>query len=133
MIACALADGPPARVHLIESRGKKAAFLREAVVITGAPALVHCVRIEDFTKRFAETVEVVTARALAPMETLLDLAYPLLKSGGRGLFPKGREVEQELTDAAKTWNIEASQVPSKTNPQGRIVIVRQMAPRSVRN
>jgi len=133
VIACALADGPPTRVHLVESTGKKAAFLREAVAITGAPALVHCVRIEDFTKRFAETVEVVTARALAPMETLLDLAYPLLKSGGRGLFLKGREVEQELTEAAKSWNIEASQVPSKTNPQGRIVIVRQIAPRSVRN
>jgi 16S rRNA (guanine527-N7)-methyltransferase len=129
VIACALADAPSSCVHLLESTGKKAAFLREAVAITGAPALVHCVRIEDFTKRFAETVDVVTARALAPMETLLDLAYPLLKSGGRGLFPKGREVEQELTEAAKSWNIEASQVPSKTNPQGRIVIVRRLAPR----
>jgi 16S rRNA (guanine527-N7)-methyltransferase len=129
VIACALADGPPSCVRLLESTGKKAAFLREAVAITGAPALVHCVRIEDFTKRFAETVDVVTARALAPMETLLDLAYPLLKSGGRGLFPKGRDVERELTEAAKSWNIEASQVPSKTNPQGRIVIVRGVTPR----
>ena len=133
VIACALADGPPARVHLVESTGKKAAFLREAVAATGAPAVVHCMRIEDFAERFGEKADVVTARALAPMGTLLTLAHPLLKRGGRGLFLKGREVERELTESSEYWNIDASQVPSKTSPQGRIVIVRRVAPRSNRN
>jgi 16S rRNA (guanine527-N7)-methyltransferase len=132
VIACALADGPPARVHLIESVGKKAAFLREAVEVAGVPAIVHGVRIEEFAQQFSGTVDVVTARAVAPMVTLLALAYPLLKRGGRGLFLKGRDAERELTESFKSWNIDASQVPSKTSSQGRIVIVRRVAPRSVR-
>jgi 16S rRNA (guanine527-N7)-methyltransferase len=132
VIACALADDPQARVHLVESIGKKVAFLREAVSVTGAPALIHHARIEDFARSFAESVDVVTARALAPMETLLGLAYPLLKRGGRGLFLKGRDAVRELTESAESWNIAASQLPSKTNPQGRIVIVRHVAPRRSR-
>src|SRR5579862_5228454 len=50
VIACALADKPGARVHLVESSTKKAAFLREAARATGAPAHIHTVRIEDFVE-----------------------------------------------------------------------------------
>src|ERR1700730_12269177 len=78
VIACALADTPGGRVHLVESNGKKAAFLREAVRIAGAPAVVHGVRIADFAANSPEPIEVVTARALAPLPELLAAAFPLL-------------------------------------------------------
>src|SRR5215510_4908691 len=66
VIACALADSPNAKVHLVESNAKKAAFLREAARLTRAPAVVHAERIERFVEVFEGRADVVTARALAP-------------------------------------------------------------------
>jgi 16S rRNA (guanine527-N7)-methyltransferase len=123
VLACALADTPGAQVHLVESNGKKATFLREAARATGAPAVIHQVRIVDFADNLPGPIEVVTARALAPLVKLLAAAYPLLKSGAQGLFPKGQDVESELTEAAKCWSITASLVPSLTDPKARIVHV----------
>jgi 16S rRNA (guanine527-N7)-methyltransferase len=123
IIACALAETSGARVHLVESNGKKVAFLREAVRVTGAPAIVHQARIEQMGTKIDEPVEVVTARALAPLAELLALAEPWLKKGAQGLFPKGQDVGAELTEASKYWNIEAVLVPSKTDPQARILSV----------
>jgi 16S rRNA (guanine527-N7)-methyltransferase len=123
VIACALADKPGARVHLVESSTKKAAFLREAARATGAPAEVHAVRIEDFVENLAMPVDVVTARALAPLVRLLTATYPLLKTGALGLFPKGQDVDAELTEAAKCWSIQSSLAPSLTDPKAKIVRV----------
>ena len=103
VIACALAETPGAQVHLVESNAKKAAFLREAARLTGAPAVIHAERIADFVRHAPDRVDVVTARALAPLAELLAEAYPLLKSGAVGLFPKGQDVAAELTEAAKCW------------------------------
>ena len=110
VIACALAGIPGAHVHLVESSGKKAAFLHEAVRATGVPATVHATRIEDFVKKAPDPIDVVTARAVAPLPKLLALAYPLLKTGTLGLFPKGRDVARELTEAAKCWKISGQSV-----------------------
>jgi 16S rRNA (guanine527-N7)-methyltransferase len=128
-IACALAEQGSAEVHLIESNKKKAAFLREAVRITGAPAIVHAVRIADFCQSFRGALDAVTARALAPLPELLSIAYPLLKKGPQGVFPKGQDVEAELTEAAKCWSIQASLVPSRTDPESRVVLIRRAEPR----
>jgi 16S rRNA (guanine527-N7)-methyltransferase len=130
VIACALADEPGAKVHLVESIGKKAAFLREAVEQLQVPAVIHPVRIEDFGKNLQFKPDVVTARALAPLDELLKLAQPLLRTGALGLFLKGQDVEAELTKASKSWNIEASLVPSQTNPESRIVAVTKLHRRS---
>ncbi len=123
-IACALADEPGAMIHLVESVGKKANFLREAVRKLGLPAQVHQERTEKFGETCAEAVDVVTARALAPLKTVCDQAFALIAKGALGLFPKGQDVEAELTEAAKYWRLEASLVPSVTNPASSIVIVR---------
>ena len=131
VIACALAEVAGARVHLVESAGKKAAFLRDAVRATGAPAVIHAVKIEDFVVDPPEPIEIVTARAVAPLAKLLGMAYPLLKTGTIGLFPKGQDVAAELTEAAKCWNIQAVLAPSRTDPKAQIVIVRGVEPRSV--
>ena len=128
-IACGLVDKSEACVHLVESVGKKANFLREAVRVAGVPAQVHQERAEKFGESFQETVHAVTARALAPLKTLCDQAFPLIARGAIGIFPKGQDVDAELTEAAKYWSIEAEKVPSKTSPEGRIVVIRSLHPR----
>ena len=125
-IACALVDKSDAFVHLIESNGKKAGFLREAVHVTGVSAQVHQQRAEKFGESFQETVHVVTARAVAPLKTLCEQAFPLIARGAVGIFPKGQDVDAELTEAAKYWSIEAEKVPSKTSSEGCIVVVRNL-------
>jgi 16S rRNA (guanine527-N7)-methyltransferase len=130
VLACALADIPGAHVHLVERSTKKAAFLREAVHVAGAPAEVHPVRLEDFVENLAVPVDVVTARALAPLAGLLAGTYPLLKTGTLGLFPKGQDVDAELTEAAKCWSIQSSLAPSLTDPRAKIVCVTGISPKA---
>ena len=127
-IACALSGRPGAMVHLVESVGKKATFLREAVKVTGAPAQVHQIRAENFGDSCGDKVDVVTARALSPLKILCDQAFPLIERGAIALFPKGQDVDAELTEAAKYWSIEASKLPSKTSPEGCIVVIRGLKP-----
>ncbi len=131
-IACALADQPGAKVHLVESVGKKAIFLRDAVLTADIPTEIHHIRAEDFPASHGDSVDVVTARALSPLKVLLDLAFPLIQRGAVGIFPKGQDVDAELTEAAKYWNIEATKAPSKTSPSGSIVIVTGLSPRNHR-
>jgi len=125
VIACALADETGTEIHLVESRQKKANFLREAVHALALPAHVHAVRIEAFNATNKRAFDVVTARALAPLDHLLRYASPLLKKGALGVFPKGQDVAAELTVASKSWSIEADLVPSRTDTHGRVVIVRR--------
>jgi 16S rRNA (guanine527-N7)-methyltransferase len=85
--------------------------------------------VENYGERSGDNIEVVSARALAPLKTLCDQAFPLIARGAIGLFPKGQDVDAELTEAAKYWSIEADKVPSKTSPEGFIVVVRGLEPR----
>jgi 16S rRNA (guanine527-N7)-methyltransferase len=129
VIACALADMPDVRIHLVETNIKKIAFLREAVRTTGVPAVVHAARIEDFVASPPGAMDAVVARALAPLPKLLGLASPLLKSGAVGLFPKGQDLAAELTEASKSWNVQVSLTQSLTDPKAQIVVVRVLEPR----
>ena len=131
VIACALGETPGAVVHLVESNNKKAAFLREAVRITGAPAVVEAMRIEKFVANFATPADVVTARALLPFKPLLSHSFHFLSRGALGLFPKGQDVDAELTHASKYWNIDYTLVPSRTDSLARIVVVRGLERRQV--
>jgi 16S rRNA (guanine527-N7)-methyltransferase len=128
VIACALADRPGARVHLVESSAKKAAFLRETAHATGAPAVVHALQAAEFVKKAPEDIEAVTARAFAPLPELLEAAYPLLKRGVLGVFPKGQGATAELTEAAKCWRIQETLAVSRTDPKARIIVVRGLEP-----
>jgi 16S rRNA (guanine527-N7)-methyltransferase len=124
VIACALADRPDAAVHLVESQGKKAAFLRQAVTELALPAVVHHERIESLSATVRP--DVITARAVAPLAKLLGYVAPFVKSGVKALLPKGQDVEAELTEAAKYWHIEAELAPSRTHPASRILVVRAL-------
>jgi 16S rRNA (guanine527-N7)-methyltransferase len=129
VIGCALYGMAGRTIHLIESNTKKAAFLREAVAETQAPAIVHGVRMEKFVETFADRADIVTARAVSPLRSLLGQCLPLLKDGTVGLFPKGQDVASELTEASKYWKMAADLVLSKTDPKARIVMVRALEPR----
>ncbi|WP_375465964.1 16S rRNA (guanine(527)-N(7))-methyltransferase RsmG [uncultured Methylobacterium sp.] len=123
----AIAGPPGIRVDLVESNARKCAFLTETARLTGAPVRVHNARIEAVIGDH-RGVDVVCARALASLTQLLAWAEPLLKTGTTGLFPKGREVEAELTEAAARWTVGHDLLPSRTESSARIVRVTALAP-----
>ena len=121
VLACALAETSGAHIHLIERNAKKAAFLREALRVTSAPGTVHLADIGDSVDRIAGPVDCVTARALAPLHQLIGFAEPLVGRGAKALFLKGQDVEAELTEATKYWNINPQLHSSLTGGHGWIV------------
>ena len=121
VLACALADTPDAIIHLVERNAKKAAFLREALRVTNAPGQVHLADIGDSVDRIKSRVDCVTARAVAPLHQLIGFAEPLVKQGAKALFLKGQDVEAELTEATKYWNIKPHLHSSRTGGHGWIV------------
>ena len=129
VIAILLRDRDGAEVQCVESNSRKCAFLREVARTLSLPVVVHDGRIEDVLPTLAGRVDVVTARALAPLVDLLTMSSGLLTTGALGLFPKGQDVGDELTQASKCWTFKASTVASKTDPKARIVLVESLGPR----
>src|ERR1700741_2523219 len=121
LLAGTLAEISGAMVHLVERNAKKAAFLREALRVTAASGTVHLSDIEDTVDRFAGSIDCVTARALAPLHQLIGFAEPLVAKGAKALFLKGQDVDAELTEATKYWNIQSHLHSSRTGGQGWIV------------
>ena len=109
-------------VDLVESMTKRCKFLSEVVEALQLPATVHNARAENLDL----TVEIVTARACAPLHRLLRYAQPYLQSGATGLFLKGQDVVAEMSEAARYWEYDADVVPSKSDTRGRIVRVRRL-------
>jgi 16S rRNA (guanine527-N7)-methyltransferase len=106
-------------VHLVESDRRKAAFLTEAAARLGLPNVrIHATRIE---RAELPPLAAVTARALAPLPTLLAHATPLLAPGGVALFPKGRAAEAELTAARAAWTFATERFASRTDPEATIL------------
>lgn len=130
VIGAVMAERPGARVHCIESKLGKAAFLREAARRMAVPVTVHAERIESVLNAWpaGDRVDAVTARALAPLPRLVALAFPLLKTGAIGIFPKGQDVGLELTEASKYWNLDVTTLASATDPSGHIVVIRRAVP-----
>jgi 16S rRNA (guanine527-N7)-methyltransferase len=129
VLACALAETPEATVHLVERNAKKAAFLREALRVTNASGVVHLSDIVDIVDSNLERIDCVTARALAPLHQLIGWAAPLVEQGAKALFLKGQDVELELTEATKYWNIKPRLHSSLTGGHGWIIELDQIARR----
>jgi 16S rRNA (guanine527-N7)-methyltransferase len=109
-------------VHLVEADARKSAFLSEALR-QSAPELVgqvhvHSCRVEALD---AFPVDVVTARACAPLPRLLELSEPFLRPDSICLFLKGEQAEAELTAAAKGWNMDIERIPSRSDPKGAVL------------
>ncbi|MCX7280018.1 MAG: 16S rRNA (guanine(527)-N(7))-methyltransferase RsmG [Alphaproteobacteria bacterium] len=119
---------PELAVTLHEATTKKCAFLQAAADRMGLRVAIENARMEDLPPR---PFDVVTARACAPLPQLLEYAHRFMSPNSVCLFLKGQNVGSELTEAAKYWNIEVSQVPSQTDPSGAIVTVRELGPRHV--
>lgn len=107
-----------AEVHLIEADQRKAAFLREAIRVTGVNAIVHAERIERVPAFIAD---VVTARALADLVQLIDISEKFRNARSLCLFLKGRSAATELADAQHFWDVEAEILPSRSDPAGAIL------------
>ncbi len=115
-------------MHLVESNGRKASFLREAARVLGLSVIVHDCRVDEaMPALLMRDIELVSARALSSLDQLIEMAEPLLKKGAEGLFLKGQDVDNELTKATKCWIFRASLLPSKTDLAGRIVSLTQVA------
>ena len=115
------------QVHLIESDKRKVAFLREVSRETATKVEIHVGRIEAVLPKLCEhtRLDVVSARALAPMDRLIDYARPALRNGAVGLFLKGKGLAAELTQLPANYNLEIRITESCTEPGGRIVVVRE--------
>ena len=115
-------------VHLVESDQRKVQFLREVARETGSDAHIHGLRLDQLPPF---PVDVVTARAFAPLDRLLDQGAPFLDPGPsangrpppRGYFLKGQRVEEELTRARKGWKMNVQQIPSRTDSSGTVLVI----------
>jgi 16S rRNA (guanine527-N7)-methyltransferase len=115
-------------VHLVESDRRKCAFLRTAARETGAPAEIHEGRIEAIVPPGRFDVDVVTARAAAPLDRLLAWSAPVIGAGAAGLFPKGRDFRREVTQAAAAWDFDLVEYPSRID-DGVILEITRLRPR----
>lgn len=114
-----------ATVHLIESTQKKCRFLEAVIAATGASAQVHNSRAEDLKGLKAD---VITARAVAPLDRLFPLAFPFFSDRTVALFLKGRSLNDELTVATKSWHFDATPIPSRSDPSGFVLRVTGLTP-----
>jgi len=113
-------NGWDGQIHLIESDTRKCAFMREAIRITQANAIVHNLRVEDYQSPKAE---VITARALAPLDALLTVAKPIAAPGAVCLFLKGKSAKDELISARESWHMDVNQSASLSDPEGKVLII----------
>jgi len=111
-------------VNLVESSGKKVAFLREAARVSGASVKLHQGRIEGLP---LPKSDLITARALAPLHQLLEFSVPNLEPHGLCLFLKGARAEEELTAAMKKRSMTVERIQSATDPKGIILSIREIS------
>ena len=128
VIAILAANQGTLRMHLVESTAKKCAFLAHVAQMTDTAVDIHCNRIEELARSESKlTPDVVSARALAPMPKLLELAAPFFRSGTRGLFLKGRDAEREIEAASAGWHFTCRLHPSLTSNDSSIVEVTELS------
>ena len=121
-----------ATVDLMESNAGKAAFLRTVARETGVPVTLHVGRIEELAPKLAaeRRFDVVTARALAPLVTLLGLAKPFLDRGAAALFHKGQDFVSEIELATQSWGLDLIEHKSRVDRAGRLLDIRRAVPLS---
>lgn len=130
VIAILQTGTPDFRMHLVESNRKKCAFLAEVARETKAPVEIHAMRIEALAESaHSLKPDMVSARALAPLPRLFELASPFFGPSTRGLFLKGREAEAEIALAREAWNFTARLHGSLTSPDSHIIELSELHPR----
>lgn len=132
VVAILLRERGGGTVHLVESVGKKARFLREVAGQTigsdsGVEVHVHQERVEEMDQF---TADVISARAVTSLDKLLRYANRFSGPESLFLFPKGQDVDEELTEAAKYWNIDLDKYSSKTDPRAVILCINRLSRKS---
>lgn len=123
VLAILLKGTPGARVWLIDSQAKRCRFLQDVVSALSLPAEVVNSRAENLSIQ----CDVVTARACAPLDRLLDFAAPYRQRGALALFLKGEKAEDEIRDARRRHRFQADILPSQSDPRGRILKIRSFS------
>jgi len=117
-----------AHVSLIESNGKKAAFLRMVAVKLGLPVTILNQRIETSYNKMA-TPDIITARALAELPKLFTLIAPFFGEHTMALLQKGRGFSQEIDHARHDWQFDLVPYPSAINEDSAILAIRNLRPK----
>ncbi|MBC6440645.1 MAG: 16S rRNA (guanine(527)-N(7))-methyltransferase RsmG [Rhodospirillales bacterium] len=107
-------------VELIESDRKKAAFLHAAAGAAGVTPVIHTARAQALP---AEAADVVTARAVAPLERLVPMVARFMAEGSLAILPKGAALDDELKAAAQLWHMWYSRQPSVTQPGSSLLLI----------
>nr|WP_286190188.1 16S rRNA (guanine(527)-N(7))-methyltransferase RsmG [Labrenzia sp. R4_2] len=129
--AILLADEPDAHVHMIESNQRKAAFLRTALRETGSKGTVHAGRIESVAEGWTYgPVDAVSARALASLKLLFDLAEPFTAQGAKAVFHKGQDFRRELDEVSDSWQFDLVEKESVVDPLSRMLLFSNISARS---
>ena len=105
-------------VHLVEAVGKKCSFMKQVIQKTGMNAIVHNLRIEQMN---AFSVDLITSRACADLDKLLELTSPFMNDQTECLFLKGEKSENEIKHASKKWVFDIKKIPSKSEESGKIL------------
>jgi 16S rRNA (guanine527-N7)-methyltransferase len=130
VLAILASEARQTRHILVESDSRKATFLREVARQTRVPVDIMCTRIENpETHAKIGVADCVTARALAPLSQLAEIAAPYFGSSTVGMFLKGRGATAEVEKAAQNWHFAFDLVPSVTEEDGRVVLLKALKPR----
>lgn len=130
VVAFLLKARPGGHIHLVESNRKKAGFLQAMIGEFNLPAHVNACRIEDVAVA-PGAVDLVTARALAPLAKLLELTEPWLEwSQAKALFHKGREYRQEVAECADKWAFDLIDHASLASADGVILEITDLRRRT---
>jgi 16S rRNA (guanine527-N7)-methyltransferase len=114
---------PSLHVTLVEADLRKATFLRQAALALGLNVDVVSQRIESLPSLQAD---VLSARALASLSSLLEFAEAHLLSGGVAIFPKGERYAEELSQARKAWAFDVEPRPSLLEAEAVILVIRNI-------
>lgn len=120
---------PDLKVHLIESDHRKSTFLSTVSRETKTPVEIHNERVESLSTNIIP--DVITARALAPLDKLLGYVLPWSEKNPRltSLLLKGRTAENEIAAAKKEFDFLLEEFPSKTDPHGRVLRITNLRAR----
>jgi 16S rRNA (guanine527-N7)-methyltransferase len=118
IVIAALVEGP---VTLVEPRRLRADFLNETVAALGLAdrVSVECAKVEKITG----SSDVITARAVAPLDRLLRMAVHLAHEETIWALPKGKSAQLELAEAQRSWQCDARSETSCTDPEARVLVL----------
>jgi len=127
---------PDLNVTLVDSLNKRINFLNKTIEILNLDKIfaIHS-RAEDFAKQNREKFDYVTARAVAPLNTLAEYLLPLVKVGGYAVVYKSSKLEEELSQAKKAIDILGGKIEDikkfeivEKNLERNILIIKKIKP-----